>query len=90
MLAIDLLYTKHVFSGIIAAAFICGVIFIFCPTFEISSQLAFTKPFALCSPMRSLPYFTELFKLADAADLFRDPDHACAHMRQFIGSAGKA
>lgn len=40
--------------------------------------------------MRPLPYFTELFKLADAAGLFRDPDQACARMRQFIGLYGAA
>jgi len=34
--------------------------------------------------MRPLPYFTELFRLADAAGLFFDPDDAVARMRAFL------
>ena len=34
--------------------------------------------------MRPLPYFTELFRLADAADLLRDPVRAAARMRSFL------
>jgi len=34
--------------------------------------------------MRPLPYFTELFLLADAAGLLRDPERAVARMRHFL------
>jgi len=34
--------------------------------------------------MRPLPYFTELFRLADAAGLLRDPGMAVARMRSFL------
>jgi hypothetical protein len=38
--------------------------------------------------MRPLPYFTEIFKLADQAGLLRDPDDAAARMRRFLGIYG--
>ena len=34
--------------------------------------------------MRPLPYFTALFRLADAAGLLRDPERAVARMRSFL------
>ena len=34
--------------------------------------------------MRPLPYFTELFRLADGAGLLRDPERAVARMRRFL------
>ena len=34
--------------------------------------------------MRPLPYFTELFRLADEAGLLGDPDLAAARMRRFL------
>ena len=34
--------------------------------------------------MRPLPYFTDLFRLADAAGLLRDPERAVARMRWFL------
>ena len=34
--------------------------------------------------MRPLPYFTELFRLADGAGLLRDPERAAARMRQVM------
>ena len=34
--------------------------------------------------MRPLPYFTELFRLADSAGLLRDPERAVARMRRFL------
>ena len=34
--------------------------------------------------MRPLPYFTELFRLADAAGLLHDPERAVARMRSFL------
>ena len=34
--------------------------------------------------MRPLPYFTELFRLADAAGLLRDPERAAARLRHFM------
>ena len=34
--------------------------------------------------MRPLPYFTELFRLADNAGLLCDPEHAVARMRRFL------
>ena len=34
--------------------------------------------------MRPLPYFTDLFRLADAAGLLRDPERAVARMRSFL------
>jgi hypothetical protein len=38
--------------------------------------------------LRPLPYFTEVFKLADQAHLFRDPALAVARMRQLLGIYG--
>jgi hypothetical protein len=38
--------------------------------------------------MRPLPYFVDIFKLADAAGLLRDPDLAAAHMKRFLGAYG--
>ncbi len=38
--------------------------------------------------MRPLPYFTELFRLADAAGLLRDPELAVARMRRFLALYG--
>ena len=38
--------------------------------------------------MRPLPYFSELFRLADAAGLLRDPELAVARMRLFLGLYG--
>jgi len=40
--------------------------------------------------MRALPYFVELFRLADAAGLLRDPDNAVARMRRFLAVYGVA
>ena len=34
--------------------------------------------------MRPLPYFADLFRLADAAGLLRDPERAVARMRSFL------
>ena len=34
--------------------------------------------------MRPLPYFTELFRLADGAGLLQDPERAVARMRRFL------
>ena len=38
--------------------------------------------------MRPLPYFTELFRMADAAGLLRDPGLGVARMRRFLGVYG--
>ena len=38
--------------------------------------------------MRPLPYFVDIFKLADAAGLLRDPDLAAARMKRFLGAYG--
>lgn len=38
--------------------------------------------------MRPLPYFVDVFRLADAAGLLRDPDLATARMRQFLAVQG--
>lgn len=38
--------------------------------------------------MRSLPYFVDVFKLADAAGLLRDPDLAAARMKRLLGVYG--
>ena len=38
--------------------------------------------------MRPLPYFTDLFRLADAAGLLRDPERAAARMRSLLGLYG--
>ena len=38
--------------------------------------------------MRPLPYFVDIFKLADAAGLLRDPDLAAARMKRFLGLYG--
>lgn len=38
--------------------------------------------------MRPLPYFCEIFKLADAAGLLRDPDVATDRMRRFLAIYG--
>ncbi len=38
--------------------------------------------------MRPLPYFTELFRLADAAGLLRDPERAVARMRSLCSLYG--
>jgi len=38
--------------------------------------------------MRPLPYFTEVFRLADQAGLLRDPDLACARMRHYLATQG--
>ena len=38
--------------------------------------------------MRPLPYFTEIFKLADQAGLLADPDLACKRMKQMLAIYG--
>ena len=38
--------------------------------------------------MRPLPYFTELFRLADAAGLLRDPHLAVSRMKRFLALYG--
>jgi len=38
--------------------------------------------------MRPLPYFVDVFKLADQAGLLRDPELAAARMRQFLAMYG--
>ena len=38
--------------------------------------------------MRPLPYFTEIFRLADSGGLLRDPELATARMRQFLAPYG--
>ncbi|MEJ8824072.1 dihydrodipicolinate synthase family protein [Variovorax humicola] len=38
--------------------------------------------------MRPLPYFVDIFKLADAAGLLREPELAAARMRQFLALHG--
>jgi hypothetical protein len=38
--------------------------------------------------MRALPYFVDLFKLADAAGLLSEPDRAVARMRDFVAFYG--
>ena len=38
--------------------------------------------------MRPLPYFTEAFRLADAAGLLRQPDLAAHRMRRFLAIYG--
>ena len=40
--------------------------------------------------MRTLPYFVDIFLMADAAGLLRDPDDAVARMRRFMGFYGVA
>ncbi|MDN2709893.1 dihydrodipicolinate synthase family protein [Janthinobacterium sp. SUN118] len=40
--------------------------------------------------MRTLPYFVDIFRMADAAGLLRDPDDAVARMRRFMGFYGVA
>ncbi|MEM8729139.1 MAG: dihydrodipicolinate synthase family protein [Pseudomonadota bacterium] len=40
--------------------------------------------------MRPLPYFVEIFKMADQNGLLADPDLASARMRQFLGVYGVA
>ncbi|MCV6593689.1 MAG: dihydrodipicolinate synthase family protein [Silicimonas sp.] len=40
--------------------------------------------------MRPLPYFTECFRMADAAGLLRDPDRAVARMKHLLGLYGVA
>ncbi len=40
--------------------------------------------------MRPLPYFTELFRLADAAGLLQDPEMAVARMRRLLAVYGVA
>jgi hypothetical protein len=40
--------------------------------------------------MRPLPYFVDLFRLADRAGLLRDPTLAVARMRAFLASYGVA
>ncbi len=40
--------------------------------------------------MRPLPYFTEIFRLADQNGLLRNPDMACARMRNLLGMYGIA
>ncbi|MFN6999745.1 MAG: DUF993 family protein, partial [Elioraea tepidiphila] len=37
---------------------------------------------------RSLPHLAELFRLAHAAGLLRDPDMACARMRSLLATHG--
>jgi hypothetical protein len=38
--------------------------------------------------MRPLPYFVDIFKMADQAGLLRDPDLACARMKQWLAVHG--
>lgn len=38
--------------------------------------------------MRSLPYFVDIFRMADAAGLLRDPDDAVSRMRRFLSFYG--
>lgn len=38
--------------------------------------------------MRPLPYFTEVFRLADQAGVLRDPEQACARMRSLLAQYG--
>jgi hypothetical protein len=38
--------------------------------------------------MRPLPYFVDLFKLADAAGLLRQPELAVARMKRFLAVYG--
>ena len=38
--------------------------------------------------MRPLPYFTEIFRLADQAGLLRDPDLAVKRMKQLLAIHG--
>lgn len=40
--------------------------------------------------MRPLPYFVDVFKLADQAGLLADPDLACSRMKSFLGQYGIA
>ena len=40
--------------------------------------------------MRPLPYFTDLFRLADAAGLLRDPEMAVARMKRLLALYGVA
>lgn len=40
--------------------------------------------------MRNLAYFTDIFRMADAAGLLRDPDDAVLRMRRFMGFYGVA
>ena len=34
--------------------------------------------------MRPLPYFVDVFRLADTADLLENPDHALVRMKSFL------
>jgi hypothetical protein len=34
--------------------------------------------------MRPLPYFVDVFRLADAADLLENPDQALTRMKSFL------
>jgi hypothetical protein len=38
--------------------------------------------------MRPLPYFVEVFRLADTADLLENPDHALVRMKSFLTTYG--
>ena len=38
--------------------------------------------------MRPLPYFVDIFKMAEAAGLLRDPDFACARMKAWLAVHG--
>jgi Protein of unknown function (DUF993) len=38
--------------------------------------------------MRALPYFVDVFKLADAAGLLSEPDRAVARMQTFLAFYG--
>jgi hypothetical protein len=38
--------------------------------------------------MRPLPYFTEVFRLADEAGLLKDPELAAARLQRFLALYG--
>ena len=63
--------TRHYKTGVVFLAYLNG----------------FQEHFVMiggAQAMRPLPYFTELFRLADGAGLLRDPERAVARMRRFL------
>ena len=63
--------TRHYKTGVVFLAYLNG----------------FQEHFVMiggAQAMRPLPYFTELFRLADTAGLLRDPERAVARMRRFL------
>ena len=69
--------TKHYKTGVVFLAYLNG----------------FQNHFVMvggAQSMRPLPYFSELFRLADTAGLLRDPERAIARMRRLLRVYGVA